>query len=262
MENNFNTNIGTSLETTHTIDLSNRFLAVIGVLILGLVVSYVGSLMYDFYNLPQNYPQQIDVSGEGKAYVKPDIALASFGMQTNGLKSQDVVDRNNTVINQVIASVKTLGILDKDIQTTSYNLSPVYDYTEKGRVFKGYELNQQISVKIRDFDKISDILDVAVSKGANTVGDLQFTVDDPVKSQAEARTKAIAQAKEKAVSLARESGLKIDKLINISEGYSSNPEPMYARNNSLTDKAVSVAPQIQAGQMEVDSTVTLTYLLK
>ncbi len=250
------------IKTTKTIELSNRFFILIVILIIGIVVSYIGGVVYQFKSLPQNYPQQISVNGQGKAFVKPDIALVNFGMNVQGLKSQDVVDKNNQIMNTVIKSIKNLGVLDKDIQTTLYNLTPVYDYTEKGRIFKGYSLQQQISVKIRNFEKISGILDAAVLDGANTVGDLQFAVDDPVKYQAEARAKAIEQAKEKAMSLVNQAGLKIDKLINISEGYAPTPQPLYAQGVGMMKESASVAPQIQTGQMEVDSTVTLTYLLK
>ncbi len=250
------------IRTTKTIDLSNRFFILVALLIIGVIVYYGATALYQFKTLPQNYPQQINVSGEGKAFVKPDIAKVNFGANTQGLKSQDVVDKNNQTMNNVIGAVKAFGVLDKDIQTTSYNLNPVYDYTEKGRVFKGYSLDQQISVKIRNFDKISNILDAAVTQGANTVGDLQFTVDDPIASQAEARAKAIAQAKEKATSIASQAGLALDKIINIQEGYAPTPQPMYAPGAGLMKDSAVMAPQIQTGQLEVDSTVTLTYLLK
>ncbi len=250
------------IKTTKILDLSDRFFTTIVVLVVGVVVYYLGQAWYQFQSLPENYPQQISVSGQGKVFVKPDIAQVFFGMETTGFKSQEVVDSNNQVMNAVIDSVKKLGVADKDIQTTSYTLRPVYDYTQKERVFKGYSLNQQISVKIRNFDNISDILDAAVSQGANTVGDLQFTVDDPLKAQADARQKAIAQAQEKAMSLVSQSGLKINKLINISEGYAPTPQPLYAPGADMVKESASVAPQIQAGQMEVDSTVTLTYLLR
>jgi uncharacterized protein YggE len=203
------------------------------------------------------------VSGEGKAFIKPDIAQVTLGATTQELKSQDAVNKNNTIVNAVIAAIKKLGVEDKDIQTTSYNLSPWYDYTDKGSMFKGYQLNQQITVKIRNFDNISAVLDAATSQGATNAGDLQFTVDDPVASQADARQKAIDQAKEKAMDIADQSGLRLVKLVNVAEGNNAYPGPIaYGMGAGPAMDAKSVAPQIQTGQQEVDSTVTLTYLLK
>ena len=253
--------------TGHTLELSNRFFYLIAILIIGIVASYLGTLVYQFRNLPQNYPQQISVTGEGKAYVKPDFALVNLGVHSEALKSQDAVDKNNTITNSIIKAVKDLGVDQKDIKTTAYNLSPLYDYTQMGRNFKGYSLDQQLQVKIRNFEKISDVLDKATSLGANTVGDLQFTVDDPEVARAEARAKAIEQAKEKAVSLFAQSGLQMGKLINVYEGgvggcgLGGCIQPPYGLMGAA-EKTASVAPQVQPGQTEVDTSVTLTYWVK
>ncbi|MEK7124356.1 MAG: SIMPL domain-containing protein [Patescibacteria group bacterium] len=250
------------MEETKTIEISQRLFMLIGGLIAIIALFMAGRLLYQFKSLPQNFPQEITVSGEGKAYAKPDVALVTLGANTKGFKSQDVVNRNNEIMNAVIKSVKDLGVDEKDIQTTMYNLSPEYDYTEKGRVFKGYSLNQQISVKIRNFDAISNILDKAASNGANAIGDLRFTVDDMEKVKAEARQKAIAQAKEKALSLFKQSGLEAIKLVNISEGYGPVPFPAYGKGAGGAAFEASVAPQIEVGQTEVSAVINLTYRVR
>ena len=263
METNINTNVGTSLETSHTLDFSDRLYKVAIALIAVLGVVGAGWVFSQFGALPQNAPHEITVSGEGKAYVKPDIALVSFGVTSQALKSQDAVNQNNTKMNAVIKAVKDLGVTDEDIQTTLYNLQPVYDYlVSGGRVFSGYSLEQQVSVKIRNFDVINSVLDKATAAGATNVGQLQFTVDNPEMAQAQARDMAIAKAKEKIKSIAKQSGLNIGKLVNISEGYNNYPQPMYASAMAKDSAGGSVAPQIQTGQQEVSSTVTLTYQIK
>ncbi len=249
-------------ETKYTIDFSNRMYKLPVTIISVVAVFLAGLLVYQFKSLPQNAPVEISVSGESKAYAKPDIAIVNLGMNTQGLKSQDVVDKNNQVINAVIKSIKDLGVEDKDIQTISYNLTPLYDWTQDGRVFKGYSLDQQIRVKIRNFDKINDILDKATSNGVNTVGDLQFTIDDMEKVRSEARGKAINQAKEKALNIVNQAGLKIVKLVNISEGSGPYPQLIYGKAGGIMMESASVTPQIQTGQMEVNTTVTLTYRVK
>ncbi|OGZ73829.1 MAG: hypothetical protein A2908_01310 [Candidatus Staskawiczbacteria bacterium RIFCSPLOWO2_01_FULL_38_12b] len=271
-----------SLDTTHTLDLSDKLYKVmIGIAAVG-AIFLVGELLYQFKSLPQNMPREISVSGEGKAYIKPDIATISFGVNTREMKSQDAVNKNNETMNAVIKTVKDLGVDQKDIQTTLYNLTPVYEYdypvmmpssigaSEKmypvpsrgERVFKGYSLDQQIFVKIRNFDNINPVLDKAAAAGATTIGELQFTIDDPEKVRAEAREKAIAQAKEKMDSLVKQSGLHVGKLVNVYEGYSNYPQPLYGMGGASLEKSADVAPQIQTGQMEVSTTVTLTYQVK
>jgi len=289
METNFNTNVNTNLETTHTIDLSDRLykLPVAMIAVVGLVGA--GWVFSQFGALPQNQPHEIQVSGEGKAYLKPDVAMISFGVTSEATKSQDAVNKNNEKMNAVIAAIKSLGVEGKDIQTTLYNLTPLYDYpvypvkgsagsmapardsvgvssaspiyVQGGRVLSGYSLEQQVSVKIRNFDNINAILDKATFAGATNVGQLSFTVDDPEMARSQAREEAIKNAKEKLAIIAKQSGLRVGKLVNVSEGYNNYPQPMYA--SMAKDAGVeSTAPQIQTGQMEISSSITLTYQVK
>ncbi len=285
MENKFETNIGTELNTSHELDFSDRlykvalaFIAVFGVVGAGVVFSQFGAL-------PQNMPHEISVSGEGKAYLKPDVAMVSFGVSTTEMKSQDAVNKNNEKMNAVIAAVKAAGVEEKDIQTTYYNLTPLYDYPPVvypltpvrssdgsvssspsyvggGKVFRGYSLEQQVSVKIRNFEIINTVLDKATQAGANTVGQLSFTVDNPEQARSLARSEAIKNAKEKMESMAKDSGLSVGKLVNITEGYNNYPQPMYGVGNMALEKSDAAAPDIQAGQMEITTTVTLTYQVK
>ncbi|MEK7658491.1 MAG: SIMPL domain-containing protein [Patescibacteria group bacterium] len=247
----------------YKIEPANKVFILAIFLVAGVLVFLGAKLIYSFATLPQNYPLEITSVGQGKVFAKPDIALVSIGVQTQGMKSNDVVTENNTKMNAITKAVKDLGVEEKDIQTTSYNLSPVYDYTERGRVFKGYSLNQAVNVKIRNFDKIGDILDKATALGANTVGDLQFTIDDQEKFMAEAREKAIAEAKTKAGNLATAAGLKIVKMVNISEGSNYTPQPVYGKGGGgVMAEFASVAPQIQPGQMEINATIYLTYRVR
>ncbi len=274
MEAKFNTEVKAGLETNHTVDISDRLYKIILAVIALASVYMIGKISYDFKALPQNYPREIYVTGEGKAVVKPDIAMINFGVTSEAPKSQDAVSKNSQKMNAVIQSVKDLGVEEKDIKTVSYNLYPIYGsdrgipsplyYPINENKITGYRLDQQVEVKIRNLDKINEIIDKATTSGANTVSSPQFTVDDIEKVREEARLNAINQAKEKAMVLASQSGLKIDKLINISEG--GYGYPMYGMEavGAMAKDSVSAtpAPQIEPGQSEISVNVTLTYRIK
>ncbi|OGZ84502.1 MAG: hypothetical protein A2599_02560 [Candidatus Staskawiczbacteria bacterium RIFOXYD1_FULL_39_28] len=245
-----------------TIKFLNKSLLLAGILIIGVLIFFTGQLVYQSKYLSIQNQNQVTFSGEGKVIVKPDTALVSFGVKTEAVKSVDAVNQNNQKMNEVIKAVKEAGVEDKDIQTTSYNLYPVYDYTERGTIFKGYSLEQNIQVKIRNLDKVNDVLDKATSRGANTIGQLSFTVDDMEKVKSEARAKAIEQARQKANSLAGQSGLNLGKLISVSEGYSPYPQPLYGMGGASNAMEKSIAPDIQPGQSEINVTVNLTYQVK
>jgi uncharacterized protein YggE len=253
------------IEETKQIDLSDRiFKAAIVIAAIVLVFSAF-YLFISYESWRGNYPREITINAQGKAYAKPDIALAQFGVTTEGKKTQTVVKENTEKMKVVIDKIKSLGVEDKDIQTTSYDLSPQYDWTETGRVFvfTGYKLSQQITVKIRDFEKIGDILEGVTQKGANEIGSLQFSVDDMEKFKAQARDKAIETAKQKAKDMVEKAGLKLGKITNIYEDY-YYPQP-YSYDLMKTAGAVpetSVAPQIQSGELEVTATVGISYRIK
>ncbi len=268
------------MDETKTIEISQKLFMLLGAFLAVVAISMIGTVVYQFRNLPESYPREISVTGEGRAYGKPDVVTIALGAYTEAEKSQDAVSKNNQIMDAVIKSVKEMGVKDEDIKTTMYNLNPLYDYAkpeimpmyyppypDQKRKITSYSLDQQIEVKIRDFTKINEILDRATENGANIVGSLYFTVDDMEKIRSQARQQAIEQAKEKAASLTNQSGLQIVKLLNIYEGYYGGGMPYgcglgCGGLNQSADASYAKAPQIQPGQTEVSTTVTLIYRVR
>lgn len=261
------------MEPNYVVDFSDRVYKVTRAFLIILGIAVLACAFYQFKALPQNsVPNYVSVSSEGKVYIKSDIAIVSLGVHSDAPKSQDAVLQNNEKMNAVIKAIKDAGVLEKDIKTTLYNLSPTYGsqpqpmmypyYPTDSKVI-GYSLDQQVEVKIRNFDNINNILDKVTSAGATNVGNLQFSVDDPEKVRAEARDMAIKKAKEKIKDIAKSSGIRLGKLVNVSEGYNNYPTPMYAQGMGGGEMMKdSVAPQIQVGQQEVNVTITLTYQVR
>lgn len=245
-----------------TMKFSNKIYVLAIVLVLGVLVFLAGQMVYHYKLLERQNANQITVSGQGKIYAKPDIASINLGVTTDGKTVSEVTNKNTEIMNQIIKDLKGLDILEKDIQTTNYSLSPVYDYTkEQGRFFEGYNLLQSVEVTIRDLTKIGDVMSISTKDGANSVGSPQFTIDNPEQLREQARAKAIAQAKANAQNLAQESGIKLGKLINVYENY----YPMYSdtlkgMGGGIAESAP--APVIQPGQQEINVTINLTYQIK
>jgi uncharacterized protein YggE len=271
-----------------TIKLLNKTFTLTAVLVVGVLVFFVGQMIYQNRMLDQQNTYQITVSGEGKVYVKPDVAIVSLGVTAQAATVADVTKSNTDKMNAIIQAIKDLKIDEKDIQTTNYSLTPVYEtnyvvptpvpmmyssgsgVVSSGTVMRtgtkltGYKLEQNVQVKIRDFTKIGDVLSKSTAVGANLVGDLQFTIDNPEQFKEQARAKAIAQAKSNAKNLTRESGINLGKLINVYENYIY---PMAYSTNAKSGMGGGVAesapaPTIQPGQQEIDVTINLTYQVK
>lgn len=253
---------------TKKIELSKRFYQLAIILIAGIIIFGASKIYFNFRNLQGNYPREITVSAEGKTAVVPDIALIKIGVTSEGQKIEKIIKENTDKINAILKEVKALGIAEKDLETISYSLSPRYEWTDKGeRVSKGYALNQEIKVKIRDFDNIGNILEKSASLGANLIGDLAFTVDDPEAVREQAVEKAIEKAKAKAKIIAEKSGLRLGRVINMYEDYYSSPvayesKMMMSEGIGGMGGGVSAAPEIQPGQQEITVKVNLVYQVK
>jgi len=265
------------------VKLLNKTFTLAMVLVAGILIFLVGQLAYQERSLQQQNANQITVSGEGKVYVKPDVAIISLGVTSQAPTVAEVTKANTDKMNSVIATVKELKVNEKDILSTNYSLTPVYEtYTTpvvvpmmyplnvSGETVKsatnivGYKLEQNIQVKIRDFTTVGDIIVKTTTNGANLVGDLQFTIDNPEQFREQARAEAIKKAKVNAKNLSKESGVDLGKLINVYENYNSYPMMYNSVAKGMGESApdaVSV-PTIQPGQQEISLTVNLTYQVK
>ncbi len=217
-----------------------------------------------------NQQDRFSVVGSGTVYAKADIANIEVGLKTGAKKTaaEATLDSTNKM-NDIISELKKLGIDEKDIKTTNYNLSPVYNYTNnKGQELIGYEVTQNVTLKIRDLSKIGDVISKTTEKGANQIGNINFTIDDEFALKNQARELAIQKAKEKAVLIAKQSGMKLGEVKSVYENSDPNPPIMFSYSNAKMDLAAGGAssaqpsPSIQSGQNEIKVEVTLVYEVK
>lgn len=209
----------------------------------------------------QPYARTITVDGEGKVTAKPDIALISLSVVSQGKTVKQVTLDGNQKMTAVINAVKALGVEAKDVMTSSYNLYPDYAYPENQQPqIRGYSLNQGIAIKVRKLDTVDDVLDAGIKSGANQVGQLSFDIDEDSALKKEARDMAFGKAREKAQQMASAAGVSVGRVITFSEGYtpSSPVYPMY--DMATVSKAeMAPAPSIEPGSKELIVTVSVTY---
>lgn len=209
----------------------------------------------------------ITISDIGEIYAKPDLALISFSVRTDAKTVAGAMNENTEKMNRVIDFAKKEGVEEKDLKTTSFNIYPRYEwfketgippYPEGKRVLVGYEITQNLQVKIRDMKKIGKIIEGATTAGANQVGNLQFTIDKQDELKAEARKQAIDKAKIKAKELASQLGVKLVRITNFSES-SALPRYYGLGLEKMAGIGEAEAPQIETGENKITVTVTITY---
>lgn len=218
---------------------------------------------------PVTQPMQISVTGEGKVAAAPDIAVLNFGVTTGRQSTAKAAIENiRKNMDSVLAAVDKAGVEKKDITTQSFWLNPVYDYTNGTQVLRGYEATQSLSVKVRDLDKVGEVLGVATNAGANQANGINFSIDNSDKLKAEAREIAIGKAKAKAQELADGLGMKLIQITGFSEdgAYSTPPMPYMMKTEAyggdVANQARDMDLSIPAGEQEIRSNVTITYEIR
>jgi hypothetical protein len=225
----------------------------------------------------------ISVAGTGDVSIKPDLAAMDFSVVSEAKTVADATADNNAKMNAIIDVAKSLGVDQKDLQTAGYSVNPRYDYVRQEvsapssvpggaatsdliypsgkRILSGYDVTQTLTVKMRGemMNKIGQIIEEATAAGANQVGDLQFTVDDPDAVQAQAREIAIKDAKSKAEILAKQLNVKLVRITGYSDGGGYYPIA-YAGKGVAMDTAQGVpAPNIQTGENKITVSVNINY---
>ncbi|MCI0583554.1 MAG: SIMPL domain-containing protein [Chloroflexi bacterium] len=204
----------------------------------------------------------ISVSGTGRVFVTPDMADLRIGVTTTAKTVQAARDANATSMTAVVAALKALGIADRDIQTSTLSLGPVYDYPSNGGAprLTGYTLTNAVAVTIRDLADAAPAIDDALAAGATSLDSITFRVADQAAAERGAREAAMAEAKAKAQTLAAAAGVSIDGVSSISETIAPVPYPIF-----YGDLAASAARElqtpVQAGTNEVAVTVAVVYLI-
>ena len=243
-------------------------LSVLGAALIG----FVGVLTWNSYashrliGKPDNVRDTITVNGTAKMSVQPDIARLSVGLTSMGKTVAETQKQNTDKMNAITAAVKAFGVKDDDIQTSNYQIYPQYDWTDGRQILRGYQVSQQLSVKIRDLDKVGDILGKVGELGANQVNGVTFDVDDKTDIQKQSRDKAIADAKEKAQALAKSLGMKLGKVVSFSEDSGSYPTPImynsYDKVMAVGQSAATPSPSVESGSLDVSKTVSITFELE
>lgn len=209
-------------------------------------------------------PATISISADAKVMATPNIALVSFGVQVDRTKTaKEALDQLTEKMNAVLTSIEKQNVEKKDITTQSVSLNPVYDWNNGTQTLRGYQANQQLSIKVRDLDKVGDILSSATAAGANTIGGVSFQIDEPEGLYAQARAKAIEKAKAKAEVLAKDLGVRLMKLKGYSDGAMNftAPRAMMYEKSMMMDGVGGGSPELSvpSGEQEITANVTLTY---
>ena len=233
-------------------------------------IFYVGTLIrnnvkkYDTIGQADRMEKTITISGMGKITGNNDIAVTTLGYANTDKDVAKAQADNKKVMDQIYAELKSMGVADKDLQS-SYSIYPDYSYTQdKGQQLLGYRVNNSLTIKIRDLSKISGVLSLAGKYGATEVSGLNFTIDEPDNLKTQARDKALLDAKMKADHLANILGVRLGGVVTYTEyegadnTYQSKSMAPMAMDLQASNTGGGPAA-ISAGSNDVIMNVSVTY---
>ncbi len=239
--------------------MKTKLIFLISMLVLGSLLSACGPSTITVQ--PQPPERTITVSGTGKVTLTPDIAYISIGVNTQNPSAKDAVAENNTQSQAVITTIKGFGVADKDIQTTNFSIYPQQQFDANGKQTGTiYVVNNVVYVTIRDLSKLGDLLDSTVSSGANNINNIQFDVADKTGALSQARQAAVAEARKQADELTKATNVGLGAVQSIS--YYDNTAPITVQYAKADVAAPAASVPVQAGSMQISTTVTIVYGLK
>jgi len=215
-------------------------------------------------------------SGTGEATAVSDQATIYVGVAKTANTVQDAQKQVNTIAEELISDLKKLGIKDKDIKTTNYSVNPNYNdprplimeegvsdsvssgFPVPGRA-SGYEVTQNIEVKVKPIENINKVIDAATADGANLVGGVNFNFSDDLqkKLEQEATKEAVKEGKEKAQTLSSASGIRLGKIVNVVSSTNNYPYPVTLETRKAED--LDNPTQVTPGEGTVTISVTIYY---
>jgi uncharacterized protein YggE len=221
---------------------------------------------YDYIGKNPEYQNTMTFSGDSKMSVTPDIAYLNMGLKTEKKSVSDAQKENAETISEFIAKLKNdFEVSDSDVQTANYTVHPQYDWRDGDQKLRGYEVSQNIQIKVRNLDNVSDIIGLAAEFELNQVNSLSFGVDNKDEFLEQVRAKAITEAKEKAKKVANDLGISLGRIINFSESSSNGSmrEPYYnmnyAKEESMDMAGGSISSSVEIGSNEIVANVNITY---
>ena len=197
----------------------------------------------------------VTVTGEGTVSVPPDMAMVHLGVTTQAASAREASEANARRMTTLLTAIKSGGIAESDIQTSSLSLQPQMGGGNTPRI-TGFQASNQVTVKVRDLSALSGLLDKTIAAGANDVSGIDFSVSDRSKALDRARREGLDDARRKAELYAGAAGAKVGAVVTISETTQQQP----VRPMMRTMREAASVP-IEPGEQKLQVSVTVAYEL-
>ena len=201
-------------------------------------------------------PHTLTMTGHGEVKATPDTATVNAGVTTNAPTAAAALAANSARMNQLFDALRKLGVPDRNIQTSGFSVSPQYTNGDNNAPHRltGYQVNNEVSVRLEDVTRVGAALDTLAGAGANQMNGINFDIANPAPALEKARIQAVADARTRAQTYAQAAGVTLGPIVSISEGGSETaPRPMFRV------MAMAAPTPIAPGEQSVTADVTVVW---
>jgi len=206
----------------------------------------------------------LSVNGHGEVVLPPDVAYVTIGVHTEATDVSQAVSDNANQVEAVMASLSQAGVAAEDMQTSNFSVYTMDNYDPLTGIVNGkkYSVDKTVNVTARDLAGLGNLLDNAVTAGANSIWGVTFDLEDKDAAQAQARDLAVEDAKAEAQALAGATGVSLGEIIIVSYTSSNyNYYPYYGLGGGGGGEA-GAATSIVPGQITISADVYITYAIQ
>jgi hypothetical protein len=205
------------------------------------------------------------VVASGDAVVKrtPDRAWVTVTAESRAKTPREAQKLNADAMSAVLQKLRGAGLSADAIQTRAYDLQPEYDYNEGRQRLRGYLARNSVEVRVDELARVGELLEIAVTAGATSVGGVRFDLKDRDGAEREALRLAVDDARKRADAAASGAGMKVQRIVRIQEQRAQViPPPRPFMMESRAAASADAAPPVAPGELEIRAAVTLTAAIK
>lgn len=247
-----------------TVVQKKTLVALLSVFVVSLIITAlsVAKWAYSRSSRPDS-TRSITVSDSATVKVKPDTAFITIGVTNRGKSASVVSSVNASKTSAVVNAIVKTGIPKSNVTTVDFSIQPEMNYKKSLAVIVGYSAHNSVRIRTKDLDKLSKLIDTAVSAGANNVREISFDIENPQELHQKALALAVKKAGNKARTIAQSIGAKLGPAISASE--SMGDALAYSINSTVSAGEMPGMPSqtpIEPGQKSVTAQVEVVYSLR
>lgn len=204
-------------------------------------------------------PERVVVTtGEGLVKRPPDRAWVNISAESRARDPREAQRANATAMTAVLQRLKGTGLPADATRTLAYDLQPEFDYHEGRQTLRGYVARNTIEVRVDELPRLGEVLDVAVTSGATSVGGVRFDLKDRTAAEREALHLAVEDARARAETAAGGARVRVQEVVRIEEHRAGQIPPPRPMMMAAREMQAAGEPPVTPGEIEIRSTVTLT----